>query len=134
MALVERGFAAWNDHDPAGLAALAGEGAVMRVMASGEAATGGDEIRELAEARLRAFPDWHLERGATYDCGEVVCAEWLLTGTHEGEFMGIPASRRRIALTGCSIFELDAGGGLVEERIYFDAGTMLRQLGVLPDA
>jgi steroid delta-isomerase-like uncharacterized protein len=131
--LVERGFALWNSHDAAGLADRFAEDAVMRVMPTAEAAGGREQIRELAEVRLRAFPDWHLEPQSIYDCGDAVCAEWELTGTHESTFMGIPPTQRRIELTGCSIFELDEEGYVTEERIYFDAATMLQQLGLLPD-
>ncbi len=130
---LEDGFAAWNRHDAAAVAALFPQDAVLRVVATGEAARGREEIRALAESRLRAFPDWRLEALNTYDGGEAVCVEWKLTATHEREFMGLPPTQRRIELCGCSIFKVAAGDQIAEEVAYFDTGTLMRQLGVLPE-
>jgi steroid delta-isomerase-like uncharacterized protein len=132
-ALIEEGFAAWNRHDAAGVAERFPEEARIRVVATGEAARGREQIRALVEARLQAFPDWHLEPQTTYACGEAVCVEWLLTGTQEGDFGDIPATRRSVELAGRSIFEFGPDGLITEERVYFDSATMLVQLGVLPD-
>jgi hypothetical protein len=48
--------------------------------------------------------------------------------------MGIPATHRSVELLTCSIFTLGADGLLGEESVYFDAATLLRQLGALPES
>jgi hypothetical protein len=48
--------------------------------------------------------------------------------------MGIPPTHRSVELLTCSIFTLGADKFLGEERVYFDAVTLLRQLGVLPES
>ena len=68
-------------------------------------------------------------------CGRAGCiTEWTLTGTHEGEYIAIPPTHRSVELPACSIFTLGADGLIGEEVVYFDAATLLRQLGVLPES
>jgi predicted ester cyclase len=60
-----------------------------------------------------------------------VIVEFDLLGTQEGELMGFPATGKafRCRMVALYLFE---GEGLVCERVYFDALTILGQLGHLP--
>lgn len=108
---------------------------MLRVIATGDVVHGREQLRVVAEAYLRAFPDLQLERRSTYECSEAVCIiEATLTATHEGEFMGIPPTGCSIELPNCSILTLGADRLIGEEVLYFDAATLLRQLGVLPES
>lgn len=132
--LVDDISAAWNDHDSARFAAQFSKDAVLRIVATGEVMHGRKELQADAEALLQAFPDLRLERKSRYECGEAVCIiEWTLTGTHEGEYIGIPPTHRSVELPACSIFTLGADRLVGEEVVYFDAATLLRQLGALPE-
>jgi steroid delta-isomerase-like uncharacterized protein len=133
--LVDGVAAAWNNHDAPGFAAQYSENGVLRVIATGDVLHGREQLRAAAEAYLCAFPDFQLERRSTYNCGEAVCViESTLRATHKGEFMGIPATHRSVELLTCSIFTLGPDRLLGEESVYFDAATLLRQLGVLPES
>ncbi len=133
--LVDGVRAAWNNHDAPGFAAQFSEDAVLRIIATGDAVRGREQLQAVAEAYLRAFPDLQLERRSTYTCGEAVCIiESTLRATHQGEFMGIPPTHHSIELLTCSIFTLGADRLLGEESVYFDTATLLRQLGVLPES
>ena len=59
-------------------------------------------------------------------------AEFWLRGTHEGSFRGLPATGRSFEcrMTAFFLFEDDR---LVCERVYFDVGTIMRQLGIAHD-
>jgi steroid delta-isomerase-like uncharacterized protein len=59
--------------------------------------------------------------------GDKVVAHWTWSGTHTGEFMGIPATGRRITLTGVSIHRF-ADGKFVESWASYDALGMMQQL------
>jgi hypothetical protein len=63
---------------------------------------------------------------------DAVIVEFWLRGTHEGSFRGLPATGRAFEcrMTACFLFEDDR---LVCERVYFDVGTIMRQLGVAHD-
>ena len=131
--LVDGVSAAWNKHGPQKFAAQFSEDGVLRVIATGDVLCGREQLKAGAEAYLRAFPDLRMERRSTYDCGETVCIiETTMKATHQGEFMGIPVTQRSVELLTCSIFMLGAGGLLGEETVYFDAATLMGQLGVLP--
>ena len=56
----------------------------------------------------------------------------MLYGTHLGSFRGLPATGRAFEMRFCAMF-LFEGSDLVCERVYFDAGTILRQLGIAHD-
>jgi steroid delta-isomerase-like uncharacterized protein len=133
--LVDGVAAAWNDHDASAFVAQFSEDGVLRVVATGEVVCGREELRADVEALLRAFPDLRMERKSIYECGEVVCViEWTLAGIHEGEYIGISPTHRSVELPACSIFTLGADGLVGEEVVYFDAATLLRQLGVLTES
>ncbi|HZS22314.1 MAG TPA: hypothetical protein VFA63_15195 [Pseudonocardiaceae bacterium] len=48
--------------------------------------------------------------------------------------MGNPPAQRSVELLTCSIVSLGADGLVGEETVYFDAATLLHQLGVLPQS
>ena len=134
-ALVDGVGTAWNTHDAPAFAAQYSEDAVLRVIATGDTLHGREQLRAVAEAYLHAFPDLHIGRRNTYDCGEAACIiESTFKGTHQGEFIGVPPTHRSVELLTCSIFTLGVDGLLAEEVVYFDAATLLRQLGVLSES
>ena len=47
----------------------------------------------------RAFPDTVNEVGDVLAEGDLVAARWVTRGTHRGEFLGLPASGRRVEVT-----------------------------------
>ena len=84
--------------------------------------------------RLRAaFPDFRFRILDQIAEGDKVVTRWILAGTHEGPFQGMPASGRRVEMTGITIFRL-ANGKIIEGWTNEDEWGMLRQLGVAPAA
>jgi predicted ester cyclase len=53
-----------------------------------------------------------------------------LGGTHEGEFMGIPSTRKAFEIGAIALFRA-VDGKIVEVRGQFDQLGMMRQLGVI---
>jgi steroid delta-isomerase-like uncharacterized protein len=93
--------------------------------------------REAFRAQWRqwraAFPDLRFAVDDLIAEGDKVLTRWTLTGTHTGEFMGIPATGRRISVTGMSLDRIE-NGMIVEGFDGWDALGLRRQLGVLPDS
>jgi hypothetical protein len=56
--------------------------------------------------------------------------EVTIRGTHLGKWKGLPATGQRVELPLCGIYTFDGDNRLAGERIYYDRGTVLRQLGV----
>jgi hypothetical protein len=65
--------------------------------------------------------------------GDRVVLRCTLTGTHEGPFMGIPPTGKRIEVTEIHIYRLKDGKA-VEHRVGRDDLGAMRQLGVIADA
>ncbi len=56
---------------------------------------------------------------------------YTVSGTHQGEFLGVGPSGERITMTGTSIDRFE-GGKIVEEWPEYDLLGVMRQLGALP--
>jgi steroid delta-isomerase-like uncharacterized protein len=59
----------------------------------------------------------------------VVC--WIISGTHKGEFMDIPATGRKISVEGITIHHITSGK-ILESYARWDALGLMRQLGHVP--
>ncbi len=54
--------------------------------------------------------------------------EWTATGTHKGDFPGLPASGRPFSIHGVTVVVRE-NGKIVRESIYYDMAEVHRQLG-----
>jgi predicted ester cyclase len=78
-----------------------------------------------------AFPDGCWELDDIVAEGDFVAARASFTGTHMGEFFGIPATGRRVRIGSMYICRFE-NGKIVERWANSDDLGMLRQLGVIP--
>jgi steroid delta-isomerase-like uncharacterized protein len=78
-----------------------------------------------------AFPDHRLRIDAIVAEGDQVAWSWTMSGTHHGEYLGIPATGRAVSMTGIALYRL-AGGRIVERSGEADTLGLLHQLGALP--
>jgi steroid delta-isomerase-like uncharacterized protein len=126
----DRTYAAWNAHDPDGVAALFAPDAVVHEVGSPIEARGRTAIRERAAALFAAFPDFHLERIDLIIDGERPADRWVMTGTHAGELFGVPATGRYVRMQGATFTRLGLDGLVVEDFHFSDLAGLLSQLGV----
>ncbi len=76
-----------------------------------------------------AFPDLHFEIVDLVAEGDKVLTRWVLTGTHEGEYLGVSPTGRSIKVAGMSLDRIE--DGLVAEGFDgWDALELRRQLGL----
>ena len=97
--------------------------------------TGGDiegvaAFRDWLSSNRNAFPDIHFKIESQIAEKDMVVTLWTLTGTHEGEFMGVAATGKELRIPGASVTRL-AGGKLVENWGYWDRLSAFQQLGVI---
>lgn len=88
-------------------------------------------MRQLIPAFHIAFPDMSVTVGELIAEGDKVAYRLTATGTHTGEFMGIPATGKRVTITETHIDQI-ANGKLVRHDGDTDQLGMLQQLGVIP--
>ena len=77
-----------------------------------------------------AFPDFQIAVETLVAEGDDVAVRFVLKGTHNGEFMGVPATSRKVQVPGHVFYRLQEGK-IVEDRPIFDRALMLEQLGVM---
>jgi steroid delta-isomerase-like uncharacterized protein len=124
-------YAAWNAHDPDAVAAVFAEGALTRDAGSDDVAVGREAVRERAARLFAAFPDLRLERVALVIDQKQHADRWVLTGTHEGELLGLPPTGRSVRVEGATFTVMNDDGLVAEDNHYMDLVGLLRQLGVL---
>lgn len=80
---------------------------------------------------VRAFPDLKFTVIDMVAENEKVVALWNISGTHKGEFRGIPATGRKVSVDGITINQLSAGK-IMDSYVSLDMWSMMRQLGAIP--
>jgi len=125
-------FGLWNAHDAPGLARFYANGATARDAAFRDnPAIGQDAIVERARMILGGFSDAKLEIISISVDGNRVCSEWRFSGTHDGVFLGVPASGLSDDNLGATVTEVDLDGKIVSETIYWDAARFFSNVGLL---
>ena len=79
-----------------------------------------------------AFPDMHMHVEDVVANGDKAVARVRYTGTNRGEFMGMPATGKRVDVQLFDMFGFDSDGLLNEHWGVLDALAMMQQLGVVP--
>ena len=79
-----------------------------------------------------AFPDWHVTVDDLIAENDKVLTRVRMSGSHKGDFLGVPATGKRVEIEGLDIFRV-AEGNIVEHWVQSDALGLLRQVGLLPE-
>ena len=95
---------------------------------------GAETIKREIEYFRQAFPDflWRVEDQVAE--GDKVVSRYTMGGTHQGEFFGVPATGKRVEITGIQIDRFDESGKLVEEWPEYDLLGAMQQMGAIPES
>ena len=91
---------------------------------------GADAIKGLFASYREGFPDFHVHIDERVADGDRMIQAFTLTGTHRGEFLGIPATGKTVEVHGF-VFSRFVDGRIAEEWEVIDQLTFLEQLGVV---
>ena len=80
---------------------------------------------------LNAFPDSHVTIDDMIAEGDRVVTKKTFTGTHTGDFAGIPATGKTVTLQYVDIMRVREGR-IVEHWLSMDQLSFMQQLGVIP--
>ena len=80
-----------------------------------------------------AFPDLRMDPEDVLVSGDKAVARVRATGTHQGEFMGVPPTGKSIDVQLIDIIRFGDDGLAREHWGVFDAMAMMQQLGVVPE-
>jgi len=90
-------------------------------------------VKQFFHMYKTAFPDLRMEAQDILVSGDKVVARARATGTHQGEFFGMPATGKSFDVQLIDIIRFGDDGLAREHWGVFDALAMMQQLGVIPE-
>ena len=130
VAIVEEHVRLENAHDLEGVLKTFGDTAQYDDEPWDEHFDGRDGVRTFYAQLMKALPDLKIEILRRHVSDDAIVLEVMIHGTHLGAWRGLPPTGRRVELPLCGVYTFDANNRLAGEKIYYDRGTVLRQLGV----
>jgi steroid delta-isomerase-like uncharacterized protein len=94
-------------------------------------ATGAQALKQVWPVLLRAFPDLHIAVEDVIAEGDKVVCRDTVTGTHQGDYMGLPPTGNSVTYNEIFISRF-AGGRIAEIWGVVDVFSQMRQLGAIP--
>jgi steroid delta-isomerase-like uncharacterized protein len=121
--------ASWNAGDLEGYLRLYDDG--IQLHGYSPEPMGKAEVRAFYEAIFAAFSSPPLEFHEVLWDGDTATIRFTMGGTHVGEFMGVPATGKAIAVPGITILRFE-GDRVIERWSQADMLGLLVQLGAVP--
>ncbi len=94
-------------------------------------ATGAQAIKEVFARLYRAFPDLHITVEDLIEEGGKVVGRHTVTGTHQGEYMGLPPTGKSVTYNEIFIIRF-VNGRVAETWGVVDVVSQMKQLGMIP--
>ena len=82
-------------------------------------------------ALTTAFPDAQISVDGEVGERDMVASRWTITGTHGGDFQGVPPTGRQVTMAGID-FSRIVDGKIAEHWAQFDVVGVLQQIGAVP--
>ena len=98
------------------------------IVPTGEVYDGDDEVMTYYRTTRTAFPDQRHDNAKFHVADDAVIVEFDLLGTNTGEFYGLPPTGKAFRVPVIAVFSF-AGERITNERIYFDAASLVTQIG-----
>jgi steroid delta-isomerase-like uncharacterized protein len=91
-------------------------------------AIGAQAVKDVFARLRRAFPDLHITIEDLIEEGDKVVGRNTVTGTHQGEYMGLPATGKAVTYSEIFIFRFK-DGRVAETSGVVDVFSQMKQLG-----
>jgi steroid delta-isomerase-like uncharacterized protein len=127
ITLIRASFADFNAGDFDGCVDRLAPDFAINLAELPEPTHGPDARRQGAEVMKRAFPDIEAHIHDIFAAGDRVAVRLTFSGTHAGEFLGVPATGRSIDYVSHEFYRV-ANGLIAEEWICSDTATLMRQI------
>jgi len=129
---LRRSYELLNAGDVDGFGDLLADDFVEHEVSPGIAPTK-EGVKAFFRMYIAAFPDLRMVPEDVLPSGDKVVARTRGTGTHRGEFMGMPATGKSIDVELIDIMRFSDDGLVQEHWGAFDALKMMQQLGAIPE-
>lgn len=125
--VAKKWIAAWNSHDPAKMLPLFTDDVFYEDVAYGEVSHGHAELRKFTADEFEAVPDLELKLLRASVSNGHGSIEWSFSGTDKG----IYKTGKKFTVRGVSVIDV-RDGKIARSLDFYDSGTIMRQVGVLP--
>ena len=126
-AIAEKWIAAWNSHSPEKMLPVFTDDVFYEDVAFGEVSHGSAELRKFAVSEFEGVPDLEVKLLRANVHGGHGTIEWVFSGTDKGVFN----TGKKFSVRGVSV--IDVRDGKISRSVdFYDSGTIMRQVGVLP--
>lgn len=88
-------------------------------------------LKDVLRGLRMAFPDMHWSVEEQIEAGDKVVSRFDWSGTHRAEFLGVPATGRRVSVWGM-VVDRFVGEKIKDTRIIMDALGLMAQMGAFP--
>jgi len=123
-------YAAINAHDLEKFLSLHTDDVIV-TMADGTVIRGKKELRDYFESLFAAFSDVRADLTSFFSSGNRQCEEYVVSGKHTGDYMGMPATGKSFSYRIAAVRELREGK-TSQVSSYSDSAPLMRQLGIWP--
>lgn len=120
---------AYNRNEPDRIDDVVTADFVCHHRASGTEIHGAQEYKARIAEMHDAFPDFSMEETELIVDGDMAAGHYRWSGTHEGEFQGIPATGKQVDTTSLTMMRME-GDRMAEMWIYGDGRGLMGQLGI----
>jgi steroid delta-isomerase-like uncharacterized protein len=124
-------LAAWNTRDGRRVAEWMAEDATYEDVALGQTYAGREAIIAFVDGMTGFSSDYRFESVSEFSTDTNYVAEWELSGTHDGDGAGPPATGKSYRIRGVSVGTLRKGK-IIRNRDYWNMADFLVQIGILP--
>ena len=93
---------------------------------------GPEAIKEHVTSWIASFPDLHFKIEQMLSEGDRVVMELLMEGTHQGAWLGIPASGKKMQIRMFTVHRV-MQGKVVEDWVLVESFGVFQQLGIIPN-
>jgi len=126
--LVENYGRVWDTDAPEGLADQIFSADVVDHNPQPGQGQGREGIKQIIDLYHAAFPDLRVTNDEIIVSGDRAVLRWSATGTHQGNQLGVPATHRRVRMTGIDILRLE-DGRIAERWGEANGLEMMQQIG-----
>jgi steroid delta-isomerase-like uncharacterized protein len=118
----EAWYAAISSHDVEQVLAFVSPEIRYEDVPTSTVSEGPDGVKQFFGGVWSAIPDMQMVPTKVFKTENAITAEWISTGTHSGDFPGLPATGNHFHIRGISIIEL-AGDRVRRVSDYWDLAT-----------
>lgn len=90
---------------------------------------GPSAYRRQVERFVTGLPDLKFNVDETISEKDKLVVAWTITGTHKGDFLGVPATNKVVSFSGITINQI-ADGKIIESTVIWDGLGLLEQFGI----